>query len=1323
MALSETIHHKFLKLLLPILCLIPWPLSAASFRFIRANRLESFSNSSVVSIYQDGLGAIWLNSTYGLYRYNGTSLDFLQRPMPKRPLCGNGNELVYICSYDAILCYDIRTNRPRRLCSPEIDYPNCALYAEEEQLWVGSGNRIYKRSGDSLRMRHELPHPHTYITALCRSQAGTLLAATSEGGLYEIDGDGKIHSRMAVAGNICTLYPDSRGDLWIGTMDRGCWRLGCDYKVAGHYHREASGGMQLKNNLVRTFCEDQKGNLWIGTMSGVDRLGTDRLCRTDELGALGESSVWSLRADNQGGIWVGTFYDGIYYCNSDNYPFNPILLPAERKVKLINAMVEDKRGDLWILTDKFGMFRQSAHDGQIRYVAGSGSHKFKSAWYDADEDAIWTGSYMGTLRKYDIAAQSWSDYTFCSEDGTNGPETVNDIKCHDGRLYLGTTHGVLVFDKRSAQIVCSPIKGYNGIVFSLAFDALDRLWIGGIGVRILDLKTGHMTRYVGLDNNDLNFIKLFCDHDGCMWGASLGQGFIRLDMQQGVRYKQENIGLADNFTSFIGEVNPDVLLIGTNSGLSLFNTRTNRCYNYNHNNGLSISSARSGCILRRANGDIVIGGIDGVETLTPSQVEFSDDSIDIAFDRLIVNNRRIYPGIPDDRQPILQQELPFTQKLVLQHRQRNLSVELASFDFEKVYPIFYEYILEGYDNEWTLFSPEHPIVYMNLPPGDYRLCVRAAYSKFSNDHTQITLPIEIHAAWYATLLARIFYCIAGLTLLGWLLYAFYSRMLLAERLKQKEAENLERMRFFINISHELRTPLTLIIGQLELFFRNHGHSSSGIENIENTYRNALNMQRLVSDLLDFEKQNQGYTNITVSKTNLGAFIADIRDSFAQYANYRNIRLELHLPAETVTASIDNKQMQRVFSNLLINAFKYTPDGGRIDISMHIKHHLKEDNTVTITFADTGCGISEKALPHIFDPFYQDPATTSRDRHNHGTGIGLALSRGILELHHGTLTAQNNRNGGALFTVTLPSGQKWYAGDDKVTSVEQSRSECVSVPLPSRIHTPAPVAAEAPEKGYKMLIVEDDAELRTLLYSIFKRDYRVCKASDGAEGHSMAKKLQPDIVISDVVMPVMDGLSLCGKLRQDLETCHIPIILLTAQPSTGLNFESFSQGADDYITKPFNISQLEARCRNLLENRQRMRRKYSRSIAGSDVVTTNDKDANFLAAATEAVERNLYKEDINVQTLCRELNVSKTILTQKIKGITGHSPGEFIEMIRFKKAATLLCDGGRLISEVSYELGFSSPKYFTIRFKKQFGLTPTQFQVEHARTKLSEPTIY
>ena len=262
-----------------------------------------------------------------------------------------------------------------------------------------------------------------------------------------------------------------------------------------------------------------------------------------------------------------------------------------------------------------------------------------------------------------------------------------------------------------------------------------------------------MTRYVGLDNNDLNFIKLFCDHDGCMWGASLGQGFIRLDMQQGVRYKQENIGLADNFTSFIGEVNPDVLLIGTNSGLSLFNTRTNRCYNYNHNDGLSISSARSGCILRRANGDIVIGGIDGVETLTPSQVEFSDDSIDIAFDRLIVNNRRIYPGIPDDRQPILQQELPFTQKLVLQHRQRNLSVELASFDFEKVYPIFYEYILEGYDNEWTLFSPEHPIVYMNLPPGDYRLCVRAAYSKFSNDHTQITLPIEIHAAWYATLLA------------------------------------------------------------------------------------------------------------------------------------------------------------------------------------------------------------------------------------------------------------------------------------------------------------------------------------------------------------------------------------------------------------------------------------------------------------------------------------------------------------------------------------------------------------------------------------------
>ncbi len=1322
MNLSETVRSKLPKLLLPILCLIPWTLQGASYRFIRVSRLESFSNSSVFSVCQDGLGAIWLNTNYGLYRYNGTSLDFRQEPMPMRPLCGNGGERVYVCSYDAILCYDIRTNRPRRLCSPEIDYPNCALYAEEERLWVGSGGRIFERCGDSLRMRYSLPGPHTSVTALCRSQAGALLAATSEGALYEIGGDGQVRCRMTAAGNICTLYPDSRGDLWIGTMDRGCWRLGSDCTVIGHYDRNATGGMRLKSNLVRTFCEDRRGNLWIGTMNGIDRLGTDRLCRTDEPGALGESSVWSLRADNQGGIWVGTFYDGIYYCNSDNYPFDPVLLPADREVKLINAMVEDKRGDLWILTDKFGMFRQSAHDGQIRYIAGSGSHKFKSAWYDADEDAIWAGSYMGTLRRYDIAARRWSDYTFRSEDGSGGTETVNDIKFRDGRLYLGTARGVLVFDKRSAQVVRNPIEGYDGIVFSLAFDDRDRLWIGGIGVHILDLKSGRMTRYAAHDGNNydskLNFFKLFCDHDGCMWGASLGQGFIRLDTQQEVRYTQENIGLADNFTSFIGEVDPDVLLIGTNSGLSLFNTRTNRCYNYNRNNGLGIGSARSGCILRRANGDIVIGGIDGIETLTPSQVEFSDDSIDIAFDRLIVNNQRISPGVPGgDRQPILQQELPFTQKLVLQHRQRNLSVELASFDFEKVYPIFYEYILEGYDNEWTLFSPEHPIVYMNLPPGNYRLCVRAAHTKSSNSHTHIALPIEIRAVWYATLPARIFYYFAALALLGWLLYAFYSRMLLAERLKQKETENLERMRFFINISHELRTPLTLIIGQLELFFRNHGHASPGTENIENTYRNALSMQRIVSDLLDFEKQNQGYTNITVSETDLVPFIADIQDSFAQYANYRNIRLKLHRPTQSVTVSIDRKQMQRVFSNLLINAFKYTPDGGRIDIGIRIERRRGDDGIVTITFADTGCGISEKALPRIFDPFYQDTAATSRDRHNHGTGIGLALSRGILELHHGTLTAQNNRSGGALFTVTLPCGRKWYAGDDKVTSVEQSRPECAAAPLPSRIHTP--VTGETPEKGYKMLIVEDDAELRTLLHSIFKRDYRVCEASDGAEGYSMAKKLQPDIVISDVVMPVMDGLSLCGKLRQDLETCHIPIILLTAQPSTGLSLESISRGADDYITKPFNISQLEARCRNLLENRQRMRRKYSRSIAGSDVVTTNDKDATFLAAATEAVERNLYKEDINVQTLCRELNISKTILTQKIKGITGHSPGEFIEMIRFKKAAALLCDGGRLISEVSYELGFSSPKYFTIRFKKQFGQTPTQFQAEHAKTKQTE----
>lgn len=973
-------------------------------------------------------------------------------------------------------------------------------------------------------------------------------------------------------------------------------------------------------------------------------------------------------------------------------------------------MVEDTSGNTWILTDKYGMYlKKDGNNSSMQYIDGSDQYKFKSALYDAKLNVIWIGTYMDGLKCYNIDQNKWISYSLTTNDGLTLNEAINDIKQWNGKLYLGTSHGVIEFDPKDKAIKKRTLPGYENIVFSLVVDSEDRLWIGGIGIFVHDLKSGKTTEYFGKSeikqhNPRLNFIKLFQDSKSRIWAASLGGGFYMLNDKHPINYNSQNIGLINDFTSFIGEVDEDILLIGTNNGLAIFDIKNNRCYNYNRSNGLGMTSARSGTVMQKKNGDILIGGMDGIELMRPSNLHFKSDDIDITFDKLIVNNQLI---IPQANNNILKKTLPFVEEVALEHNQTNISLEIASFDFSKPYPIFYEYRLQ--DSTWTPFKIREPISFMNLAPGNYKLQVRATLNKSSGQYKTIEIPIKVKAAWYATIWAKAIYIIVALLLAFWLMYFAYSKMLMKQMLIQKEKENLDRMRFFINISHEIRTPLTLIIGQLELFLKkNAANDISNNKNIVSTYNNARRMEQIVSNLLDFEKQNQGYSKLSLTEVDI-----EIEDSFAQYATYRTIDFRIILSETSIPMMIDRVSIQRVFSNLLINAFKYTPDNGKIEVIVDKISCKKTTDCLSITFRDNGTGIPEESLPRIFDPFYQDQSKLSCIRHNHGTGIGLALSKGIVELHHGTVSVTSSAEGTA-FTVTLPLGDTWFIGDPMLTV---SSNEHIIVNNSNEIIDSMPVTSVESDdmentQKFKMLIVEDDKDLRAMLKSIFHSAYHVVEACDGEEGFTKAINEQPDIVISDVLMPVMNGLNLCMKLKQDFQTSHIPIILLTAQTGTQHTIEGINIGADDYITKPFNIEMLEARCTNLLNNRRLLQLKYSSSELIHEEIATNDKDAEFVSSVIDLIETHLFTSALNVSLLCQELNMGKTLLSAKIKGITGHSPGEFIEVIRLKKAASMLQAENMNISEIAYNLGFSSPKYFTIRFKKLFGKTPTAYMQEN-----------
>lgn len=1304
------------KSILFLLLLIGFSAWGKTKRVVKMQQLEALSNSTVFSAYQDGLGAMWLGTNYGLYRYNGASLEYMEyvkEPLPMHPICGNRQSYVYTTAYDAIYKLDIKNYATETIRHPDIDFPNSAMCAQGDTLWISSHDKIYKYVDGIVSLYISLPKEKTKISAMIINHLDELLVATVKHGLYKVDRNQVVTPVMSYKSDISALLEDSSNNIWIGTIE-GAYRIEAMTGFITHFSTTNSPYGRLTNNVVRTLCEDAEKNIWIGTLGGVNIFENNYLHAQIHNGKLNESSVWCLTPDNQGGIWIGTFYNGLYYCNSDNFPFTTISLPKDRDIKLINAMVEDRRGDVWILTDKFGMFRMEKNkNSKIHYVPKSDSYKFKSAYYDSQRDIIWVGTYMDGLKHYDIQRDKWTNFPFINDEGAPFYEGINDIKEWGGHLYLGTSHGVIKFDPQQKSVLRKKVSDYEGMVFSLALDQKERLWIGGIGVYIHELNSGqtypYRSRYKDKQHDThLNFIKLFNDSKDRIWAASLGQGFFLLDDQHEKIYNKDNIGLMNNFTSFVGEVKQDILLVGTNSGISIFDIKNNRCYNYNRDNGLGIVSARSGTLLHKSDGEILIGGMDGIESIIASQLSFQYDSIDVVFDKLEVNNKSIKPQTSNS---ILTKSLPFVNKIVLEHNETNIAIEVASFDYSKAYPIFYEYKLEGLDAEWTPFQIGKPIAFSNLKPDTYKLKVRSTLNKSSNEYKNIEIPIEIKSAWYATTIAKFVYICAILLVIFWLLYFAYSKIIMKKMLSQKEKEHLARIRFFLNISHEIRTPLTLIIGQLELFLKKHKSDNKTDENILSTYNNALRMKQLVSNLLDFEKQNQGYVRLSIQKADLVVFANEVYSSFVQYAKHRNINFSISVPQEPIAITMDEKAMQQVFSNLLINAFKYTPDGGSIEIGIS----KMDDENVKIIFSDTGRGISASALPQIFAPFFQDPQGVSIDRHNHGTGIGLALSKGIVELHHGSIAASSGEGKGAVFTIILPLGDAWYLNDDKIElgkreEIAEGKELDIANPILSD-HSHASIEHEdflSNGDRVKMLIVEDDSDLRMMLTSIFSNSYNVFQAENGEEAFSIAKEEQPDIIISDVLMPVMNGLSLCMKLKQDFSTCHIPIILLTAQSGSLQTLDGIKMGADDYITKPFSIEYLETRCLNMLRNRRLVQVKYSQSEMIDGDIATNDKDKKFLENIIQIIDTNVGQPNLNVTLLCQELGVGKTLLSAKVKAITSYTPGEFIEIILLKKAVVMLRAQEMNISEIAYSLGFSSPKYFTIRFKKFFNKTPTDF---------------
>ena len=854
----------------------------------------------------------------------------------------------------------------------------------------------------------------------------------------------------------------------------------------------------------------------------------------------------------------------------------------------------------------------------------------------------------------------------------------------------------------------------------------------GEGVYSYRFDSGELTNYShnpatpnSLSNNNINNITL--DSSGNLWFSTSGSGLDRYREESNdfENFDVQKDGLSSDciYEVFESSIQKGSLLLITNQGFSQFDYPHKKFYNYGTENGFPLTAVNENALFVTHDGEVFLGGIQGMISFWEKKLHFTPKSYSIILSRLLVNGKEVLPG---DETGILKQSICHTPKISLKSDQSMFSLEYATSNFIPANRDEIVYRLEGFSDEWNhTYRQQTLITYTNLNPGKYTLIIKSQRDGIEEARLQIlVLP-----SWYETWWAYLIYTVITISLFWFLIQNYNSRIKLRESLKYEkkhiedlEALNQSKLRFFTNISHEFRTPLTLIVGQVETLLQVQTFTPNIYNKVLGIYKNSLQLRELITELLDFRKQEQGHMKIKTSKHNLVEFLYENYLLFLEYASSKQINFNFIKQTDDIEVWYDQKQMQKVINNLLSNALKHT----KAEDTITIKVSQEQDHAI-IEIKDTGSGIAAAEIDKIFDRFYQTEHLNSLNT-GAGTGIGLALTKGIVELHHGTIRVESEPGKGSSFIITLKLGNQHFTEEQIVREdVESTIQQPTDVFVPSVEVLPDTEWKEEESnkriEDAKMLIVEDNESIKQMLVSIFETFYQVTTASDGEEALEKVREEMPSIILSDVVMPRMSGTELCKRIKTDFNTCHIPVVLLTARTAIEHNIEGLKIGADDYITKPFNTNLLISRCNNLVNSRRLLQEKFSKQPqAFAQMLATNPMDKEMLDRAMAIIERHLDNPDFNVNIFAREMGMARTNLFTKLKAVTGQTPNDFILSIRLKKGAVMLRNNPELnITEISDRIGFSSSRYFSKCFKEIYHVSPLAYRKGEEKEEGEEET--
>lgn len=1139
---------------------------------------------------------------------------------------------------------------------------------------------------------------------------------------------------------------DRDGDLWFYITDLNAGVFHFDpSRPAWRHIDHTTGKLRLNTSIVRGIVEDEEGILWIATdHGGINLLNKHDqtvefiLHDPDDEKSLGQNSVNVLYKDDDGIIWAGTFKSGIsfYHRNINRFKLykNHVSDPNSLPFNDINAIVEDRFGNLWIGTNGGGLiyydrkrntYKQYLHEPDNRNSLST--NVIVSLRLDS-ENTLWIGTYFGGLMSFD--GKHFVRYKHNPDDSTSiSDNSVWEIfEDSRGNLWIGThSQGVDLFDRTTKTFRHYNTEGSNPIharyIPAFMEDCEGNLWIGtGYGIDVLDKETGRFTHHINRENDpgslsNNTVLAIHQDSRGLIWVATHGGLNVYDGSANRFSAYTKKDGLPDNSILSILEDNNGNLWVSTPHGLSNVKVKFEsgkkdslavEFHNYDEKDGLQGIQFNENAACKTASGELIFAGSNGFNLFRPEHIGINRNVPDVILTDFQIFNKSVRIGEPVNGDIILHESITETEEVVLNYSDNVFSIEFTSLSQFHPEKSQYQYILEGFDKEWTITNAAgRKVTYTNLDPGEYVFKVRAANNDGIWNENATALGVTVLPPFWRSGVAFVLYAVATL---GALLLARWL-VLYNERIKfqiQREREQAHRMheldrikiKFFTNISHEFRTPLTLILTPLEKMLR-HTPEGDQRKQFELIHRNARRLLNLVNQLLDFRKLEVQEIKLNTSEGDIIGFIRDVYHSFSDLSEKNNIRFTFHTSVQRIETLFDQDKVEKILFNLLSNAFKFTPENGAVAVRLDATE--EGDNTfLRIDVEDTGIGIPHDKQQRIFERFFQHDVP--RSVMNQGSGIGLSITKEFVKIHGGAISLQSEPGKGSCFTVRLPL-------QPIRPSIAEQRME-----LPVSVNDTASgvIAVASRERSRNkpvLLLVEDNEDFRFYLKDNLKQQYSVLEARNGKEGLDLAISLLPDLIVSDIMMPEMDGLELCKKIRTDQRVSHVPVILLTARTAEEQKIEGFECGANDYVTKPFNFEILQSRIKNLIAQREAFQKTFQKQldVRTADVQITS-LDEKLIKKAVRIVEENIAESDFTVERFSRELGMSRVHLYKKLLSLTGKSPIEFIRTIRLQRAAQLLQKSQLSVSEIAYQVGFNNPKYFSKYFKDEFKVLPSAYAI-------------